>query len=336
MEPINHAMEPRRWAEVHFGEAPLTDVRRVERLKTMAEALAANPGASIPQLFARPYDVKAAYSFFNHPEVGPETVQSAHRAGVLEQLEAAGTYVLMEDTTELDWTGRAPIPGLGPIGNHREGVQGVRLHSVLAARWPEGATSGEDGRRPVVELIGLCDQQYQRRTPRPVGEAKGASAARKKRNRDSQRGSWASERIGAAPAGRAVRWVRVGDAEADSYEHLQGCQAKGHGYVIRAGQDRALIEADGRTAVGYLFETVRRAPALGQFAVELYPRPGAPVRLAELSVSALPVRLRAPQRPGAGVGSLPPIECTASRGCGKPSRRPGGRRWNGFCCAMPR
>ena len=76
---------------------------------------------------------------------------------MLEQLETAGTYVLMEDTTELDWTGRAPIPGLGPIGNHREGVQGVRLHSVLAARWPEGATSGEDGRRPAVELIGLCE-----------------------------------------------------------------------------------------------------------------------------------------------------------------------------------
>jgi hypothetical protein len=73
--------------------------------------------------------------------------------------------------------------------------------------------------------------------------------------------------------------------------------------VIRAGQDRALVEANGRTAVGYLFETVRRAPALGRFAVELYPRPGAPVRIAELSVSALPVRLRAPQRPGAGVGS---------------------------------
>jgi hypothetical protein len=44
MELINPAVEPRRWAEVHFGEAPLTDVRRVERLKTIAEALAANPG----------------------------------------------------------------------------------------------------------------------------------------------------------------------------------------------------------------------------------------------------------------------------------------------------
>jgi Transposase DNA-binding len=51
----------------------LTDVRRVERLKTIAEALAANPGASIPQLFARPYDMKAAYTFFGHPEVEGST-----------------------------------------------------------------------------------------------------------------------------------------------------------------------------------------------------------------------------------------------------------------------
>jgi hypothetical protein len=114
------------------------------------------------------------------------------------------------------------------MGTHCEGVQGVRLHSVLAVRWPEGATSGEDGRRPAVELIGLGDQRYQRCTPRPVGE-EGASAARKKRTRESQRWVWASERVGAALAGTAVRWVRVGDGEADIYEQVQCCQAKGHG-----------------------------------------------------------------------------------------------------------
>lgn len=313
MEQINHTVEPCRWAEVHFGEAPLTDLRRVERLKKIGEAMAANPGASIPRLFARPYDVKAAYTFFNHPEVEPDAVQSAHRAWVLEQLERPGTYLLIEDTTDLDWTGRAPIPGLGPIGNHREGTQGLRLHSVLAAQWPEGAAVGQDGRRPAVELVGVCDQQYQRRTPRPAGEAKAASGVRKKRVRESQRWPRASERIGSAPRETAVRWVRVGDAEADIYEHLRVCQEKGHGYVIRAGQDRALREADGRTGVDHLYAAVRRAPVLGYFTVELYPRPGQPARTAELSIRAAAVRLRAPQRPGAAPGKLAPIACTAVR-----------------------
>jgi hypothetical protein len=135
MEQTNHALEPSQWAAIHFGDVPLSDVRRAQRLQTIGEALAGNPGASIPQLFARPYDVKAAYTFFAHEEVTPERVQSAHRAWVMEQLERAGTYVLIEDTSELDWSARAPMPGLGPIGNSNEGTQGIRLHSVVAARW---------------------------------------------------------------------------------------------------------------------------------------------------------------------------------------------------------
>ena len=132
MERTNHAMEPRAWAALHFGEVPLGDIRRTRRLQMIGEALASEPGASIPQLFAHPYDVKAAYRFFDHPDVTPERVQSAHRAWVMEQLETAGTYLLLEDTSDLDWTGRASIPGLGPIGNCNESTQGIRLHSVIA------------------------------------------------------------------------------------------------------------------------------------------------------------------------------------------------------------
>ena len=59
MERLNHALEPHRWAAIHFGEAPLGDCRRARRLQTIGEAMAATPGASIPQLFAHPYDVNA-------------------------------------------------------------------------------------------------------------------------------------------------------------------------------------------------------------------------------------------------------------------------------------
>jgi hypothetical protein len=272
MEPMNHALEPGAWAAIHFGEAPLSDVRRVQRLQTIGEAMAANPGASIAQLFAHPYDVKAAYRFFDHPEVTPESVQSAHCTWVMEQLETAGTYLLIEDTTELDWTGRGLIPGLGPIGNRNEGTQGVRLHSVVAGRWDVEAGSQRPGHRPSVELLGLASQAYCRRVPRPVGQKRHDSQARKRRARESQRWLRSGEQLGLAP--RGVRWVRVGDAEADIYEYLQSCQAKGHGYVLRAGQNRALVAAEGCTVVGYLAETVRQAPALGQFGVDLYPRPG--------------------------------------------------------------
>lgn len=311
IEMINHSLDPRAWAELHFGSAPLSDVRRIERLTAIAEAMASNPGASIPQLFSRPYDIKAAYTFFNHPESAPDISQEAHRDWTLEKMDAASTFLLLEDTTMLDWTGRASIPGLGPIGNRNDVTQGILLHSVLAVHWPESGTI-DPRRRPAVEVIGLCDQQYHRRIPRPPGEAKHDSGARKRRERESQLWTNASERIGRAPS--HARWVRVGDAEADIYEHLIGCQQQGHGYVIRSsGRDRVLVEDDGRQPVGYLYQTLREAPVLGALTIELYARPGQKAREATLHVSALPVRLRAPQRPGSGKGTLAPVSCRAVR-----------------------
>src|SRR5262249_55989564 len=112
MNVVSHNAAPRAWAEEHFADTPFSDIRRVERVVRIAEAMAATPGASIPQLFAHPYDTKAAYTLFGHAEADPETIQATHRGLVLEQMEAPGTYLLIEDTTELDWTGRAPIVGL--------------------------------------------------------------------------------------------------------------------------------------------------------------------------------------------------------------------------------
>jgi Transposase DNA-binding len=170
MTIISHSAAPRVWAEEHFADTPFSDVRRGERVVKIAEAMAANPGASIPQLFAHPYDTKAAYTFFGQAEAEPDTIQATHRALVLEQMEAPGTYLLIEDTTELDWTGRAPIPGLGPIGNSTTKTQGVILHSVLGVRWPEDVVPTPPQRRPSVAVLGVCDQQYHIRVPRQPGE----------------------------------------------------------------------------------------------------------------------------------------------------------------------
>src|SRR5512143_1210837 len=311
-EGINHALEPQTWAEQQFGEAAFFDVRRTERAITIAAAMAAQPGASLPQLFGRWYDTKAAYTLFGHAEANPDTVQAGHRALVLDALQPSGTYLLLEDTTELDWTGRHPIPGLGPVGNCNTATQGVLLDSVLAVRWPDAAAANPTGRRPGVEVLGLADQQYHVRSPRPVGEANEASFGRKYRERESQLWERASRRLGPRPA--AVRWVRVGDAGADIYEHLVTCAVQGHGYVIRSAQDRALAGPDGRCHAGRLYATARAQPALGQFNLALRARPGQPARTACLAISAVAVRLRSPQRPGAAVGSRPPVACTAVRG----------------------
>ena len=86
--------EPQRWAEAQFAGAKLTDIRRVARVQTIAEAMAVHPGRSIPQLCDTPYGVKATYNLFKHEEATPENLPAGHRASVLAAMRQPGVYLL--------------------------------------------------------------------------------------------------------------------------------------------------------------------------------------------------------------------------------------------------
>ena len=205
--------EPHLWAEQPCSGAERSDRRRTDRIVAIAEAMAATPGGSIPTLFAHPSDIKAAYNLFKHPEATPDNVQAGHRDLVLSEMQTPGIYLLLEDTTELSFSGRKPVPGLGPIGNGAAGLQGFFVHSVLGARWSPPPAATPDSRRPAVAVLGLCDQPYDVRQPRAPGTPRESSQARKYRERESYKWEHAGQRIGPAPAG--VRWIRSGDREAD-------------------------------------------------------------------------------------------------------------------------
>lgn len=313
MQSTSHQKDPQRWAEQQFATVQVSDGRRAKRVRKIAAVMAANPGQSIPQQCSTPYDVKATYTFFRHAEATPDNLQAGHREVVREELQRPGVYLLVEDTTDMVWSGKQPLEGLGPVGNGLEGQQGFQLHTVLAVRGPETHPLGAEGRRPAVEVLGVYDQQYHVRGPEPVGARRTSLLSRHQRERESQVWERAGERLGRAPARSGVRWVRVCDRGADIYEHLRTCQELGHGVVVRAAQDRAVV--DGRTGqkVGRLFPTARAVTALGKFELELRSRRHQPARRARLQVGATPVCLWAPQRPGRRQGSQPPIACTAVR-----------------------
>ncbi len=128
----NQAQSPREWAVEHFGGVELSDVRRVDRAITIAEALAASPGVSLPQMFAHPYDLNAAYKFFRHPEATPDNLQAGHRDLVLCEMEKPGRYLMLADTSEVLCTKTGEIIGLGPVGASKDAQIGFHLHSV----WP--------------------------------------------------------------------------------------------------------------------------------------------------------------------------------------------------------
>lgn len=303
-----HVQAPREWAELHFGGVEMSDVRRVDRVVTMAEAMAEAPGKSFPQLFARPYDVKAAYGLLAHPEATPEALQAGHREWVREAMGQAGVFVLVEDTTDVVLSGRAAIRGLGPIGNGSERLQGFLLHSVLAVGWRDDGPV--EGKRPGVEILGVAHQEYHVRQPRPKDEHWKAS---KQRARESQLWERATQGLGTPPETPDTTWIRVCDRGADIYEFLLSCQIAGHGYVVRAAQNRRLVDPATGELAGYLIETARTVAPLATTALELRTRPEHPRRTATLSVATMPVVIGAPRRTGVRPADQPPITASVVR-----------------------
>ena len=311
MNLLQHHLDPKTWAENNFAGAEMSDLRRLDRVVTIAEAMAASPGKTIPDMFASTYDVKAAYALFKHQEATPSNLQAGHRDLVKQQIQDKGVYLLIEDTTDMSWSGNKPIPGLGPISSGEQGLQGFHLHSVLAVRWPQAACAKQESQRVPVEVIGLRHQKYYVRKQRARGTPLPSSQERKKRPRESQRWEESSWEIGEAPEG--VRYVRVADREADIYEYLLSCQRLYHGYVIRACTDRALQNDKTGKREGGLFEEARKAPKLGEFDLKLRARPKQAARTAHMKVSAKEVQISSPWRPGKSPGAQPPIECTVVR-----------------------
>ncbi len=189
-----HSQEAGAWAKLHFGGVKLNDPRRGRRLATLARGYAENPGESVPRLFCKVSEVKAAYVFFDRPEVTPEAIQAGHRALVYEQLRKPGTYLLIEDSSEFSWPEASARAGLGMMRRQR---QGFVLHTSLAAVWEKPRAA--EVRRGALRLLGLAHQEFYPRAARPAGEADKASQARRKRARESELWRRSTQTLGPAP-----------------------------------------------------------------------------------------------------------------------------------------
>jgi hypothetical protein len=227
-------LPPDQWAQNEFAAAALEDKRRTKRLVKIGARLAAKPGGTLPQAFPDWAELKAAYRFFNQRGVTFERVLAPHLERTRQSCREPGTYLLIEDTTLLDYSDHPATADLGVIGDGTG--RGFELHSALAVRLESWTLA----QRPEGALLGLFDQQSCSPRPAPEGETRGQ---RLRRPRKSQCWTAALTAAGRPPAGS--RWIYVADCESDFYEPVQRCQRHGVDFVIRSYQDRRLAEACG-------------------------------------------------------------------------------------------
>lgn len=274
---------PSAWAEVEFRGAELHDVRRTRRLVRVASALAAHPSGLLPRAFGDWAALKAAYRLFGQKDVTYERIITPHWQRTRQACRNPGEYLLVEDTTDLDFTSHSMTEGLGWTGDG--GGRGLYLHSTLAlhiARWTEA-------QEPEVTALGLLGQQVWTRQPKTPDRLE-KKRDRLKRTRESQRWAKVFETMPPPPGG--ARWTYVADRESDIYEVFERCAAHGVETIVRANQPRALAQDDRS-----VFEAVAQSDVLGRFDLALRARPGQKARTAQIEVRACTVTLRAPWRP---------------------------------------
>lgn len=271
-----------QWAQNEFAFAKLGDRRRNRRLVNVATKLAASPGGTMPQAFPDWAELKAAYRLFDNPRVDYEKVLQPHLERTRRVCREPGEYLIIEDSSNLDFSRHWRTEDLGVIGDGQG--RGFELHSALAVR-VEAWTLEQ---RPEGRVVGLFDQRCRRPCPAPKGES------RRERLKRPRKSSWWAEafrEVGGPPQG--CRWIYVADRESDFYEPIQLSQQREIDFVIRGCQDRRLADEAGR-----LREALAKATVLGQSTVELRSRGGEPARTAIIELRSVRVDLDGPWRPG--------------------------------------
>jgi hypothetical protein len=271
-----------QWAQEEFAFADLGDPRLNKRLVNVATNLAANPGGTLPQAFSDWAELKSAYRFFDNRSVDFEKVLQSHWERTRRACREPGEYLMIEDSTALDFTRHRRTQDLGVIGDGQG--RGFELHSALAVR-VEAWTLEQ---RPEGQVVGLFDQRCRRPRPAPEGESR-----RKRLERPRKSNWWADAfgRVGGPPGG--CRWIYIADRESDFYEPIRLCQQVPVDFVIRGFQDRRLADEAGK-----LREALARGPVLGQSTVELRSRGGESARTAIVEMGSVQVDLDGPWRPG--------------------------------------
>jgi hypothetical protein len=243
-------MDAHTWAKEQFGQCELKDLRRTRRLTELAAGVLCHPSGSLPEQTANMADLKAAYRLLACGDVGFEAVAGPHWEQTRRR--PPGRYLVLSDTTELDFGIRRAIPGMGRTGNG--GGWGFLLHSALVV--------GAEGE----EIFGLAGQKIRYRKPKPKKEN---TSQRLKRDRESVLWGQVIDALGPPPEG--VQWVHVMDRGADNFEVYCHCRQQRSDWVVRVTQkQRKIIAPDGRKVS--LSAYLKTLPLAGSYELRLRAR----------------------------------------------------------------
>jgi hypothetical protein len=210
------------WAEQEFGQCVLGDRRRTRRAVQTAAQFAANPNGSTPKQTESWTDCEGAYRLFHEEDVTFQALTTPHFQKTRDC--KPGHYLLLGDTTTVDFGSHRKVEGLMPVGDGR-GL-GFLLHSSLMV-------TPEDG-----GVVGMAGQLIYYREPVPEKET-----PRQRLQRDDRESRiWGDVIVQVGPAAPGVRYTHVFDRGADNFEVYCHLALTPTDWVVRAAQLKRIVQ----------------------------------------------------------------------------------------------
>lgn len=284
------------WAKAELEGANFGDVRLRRRAELVLGSLSRHPEGSVPAAFQSWGETVAAYRLFDNEKVTAERVLEPHRDATLARMKEFPVVLCIQDTTELDYTDKPQVQGLGPLTY--EFSVGLYIHPTLAVtpdRLCLGVLDNWTWARDPEDHGGKERQHRQHRLKRPLEE------------KESFRWLEGYRRVcdlqSTLPQ---TRLVYVADRDSDLFELFEEGQKGEASWLIRASQDRKL--SDGR----HLWQAVRESEAVGTLEFDLPAIQGRPARHVVQTLRVARLKLKPPYRPGK---RLSEVEVTALLAC---------------------
>jgi IS4 transposase len=260
----------------------LGDKRLNRRTRRLLEKLGRNPSASIPAACGAWKEVKAAYRLLDNEKVDGQKILEPHYGCTGERMQRESVILCIQDTTELDYTGKNDIKGLGPL--NYETRKGLYLHPTLAVT-------------PDRICLGILDAWEYTREPGSLG--KGKTASRSIEEKESLRWLEGYQRVcDRQKEMPGTQLIYVADREGDMYDIFferesllqQGVLAAD--WLIRFRADRNTVDGQKLT------EVVEKATVIGHVEFDLPADKGRKKRRVTQSLRVVRVEINPPKRTG--------------------------------------
>jgi hypothetical protein len=267
---ILEAHDPSDWVVEEMSTVHLGDKRLQKRLLVILQRMFNSPVASLKAACRGWAESIATYRFFDNERITEAALLEPHREATLQRVQAQKRVLVIQDTTEIDYTSKQDLEGAGPLSvEQRQGFFAHSQYVVTPERLPLGvwgtkiyARDGED------EKAG--------RKKQPIEEKE--SYRWLEGYRDVCR---------LAELAPDTQTISVNDREGDIYEiFLEWQKRRQQGksaaeWLIRSCQDRCLEPFEKRQAIteghklpGKLRAAVEQSPVLGTIEFQITKQEG--------------------------------------------------------------